>query len=242
MAASPLRRDLLAGTLAGALANAGLAAAHSLRTRGARDTLTLAGLILGPAALAEGWLVNRTGKLRHRSQPQVFGIPIPAFCGWYTIIYASESLTERLLDRAGLPDSARHWATPLGAALLATSLDLIFDPYCLAQGLWEWRDGGPYAAEVAGPNDGRGIPVANSVLWLSLTGCVTALSRRLTGSGSVPQGTPAGPSQRATIGVLLAYYLPAAGWALWRRQPRYLLYSALVPATVAAALLADRAG
>src|SRR4051812_25213017 len=152
MGAPPLRRDLLLGTLTGALANAGIAAAHSLRARGGRDSLTFAGLVIVPSALAEDWLVNSTGKLRPHSQPQVRGVPVPAFCGWYTIVYASASLADRLLGRAGLPPSARRWATPLGAALLATSLDLIFDPYCLAQGLWEWRDGGPYAIAVAGPN------------------------------------------------------------------------------------------
>ena len=74
---------------------------------------------------------------------------LPALAGRYTITYA-----------AGVVERRRR---RLRTAPLTTGLALNLDPYCFDRALWEWRDGGPYAAEVAGPNGQSGILLANCV-------------------------------------------------------------------------------
>jgi hypothetical protein len=231
-----------------ALLSAGLIVGQSVRTRGVRRTALFAGLGLGLPALAEAYAVTLRRDLRHHMQPQLKGVPLNAILGWYTITYAAFSLLESSGTRYGLDRGAQCWALPPGTAAVATSLDLILDCVGLDLGLWEWSRGGPYAPEVVGPNGQHGIPVANFVGWLALTGSVTGcyllLEPRLS-EGPPPRGTagqrPATAGRTAAL-VLLPYYLAGAGWALGRRRPRYLLYSALCPLVLAQALTARERG
>ncbi len=222
-------------TLFGTTLNAALALGHSLRARGGRRTAIFAALALGLPTLAEWHAVNIDRGLRHHTRPQLGGVPLGAALGWCVIASATHALVEDLLAGTEIDAATRRWATPVGAALVATSLDFALDPLGLALGLWEWRDGGPYAREITGPNGQKGIPVSNYVAWLSLIGGVTALY------GVLGDRQPAPPransaTTRDTVQLLLPYYLPAALWAFGQRQPKYLLYSALFPLTIALAL------
>ena len=231
-----------------ALLNAGVIASQSVRTRGVRRTALFAALGLGLPALAEAYAVTLRRDLRHHMQPQFKGVPLNAILGWYTITYAVFSLLESIGTRHGLDRPVQRWVLPPSTAAVATNLDLILDCVGLDLGLWEWSRGGPYAPEVVGPNGQHGIPVANFVGWLALTGSVTGcyllLEPRL-GEGSPWRGTagrrPATVGRTAAL-VLLPYYLAGAGWALGRRRPRYLLYSALCPLVLAHALTARGRG
>jgi hypothetical protein len=231
-----------------ALLSAGLITGQSVRTRGVRRTALFVGLGLGLPALAEAYAVTLRRDLRHHMQPQLKGVPLNAILGWYTITYAVFSLLEDIGIRHGLARRVPCWALPPSTAAVATSLDLILDCVGLDLGLWEWSQGGPYAPEVVGPNGQHGIPVANFVGWLALTGSVTGcyllLEPRL-GEGPPPRGTagqrPATAGRTAAL-VLLPYYLGGAGWALGRRRPRYLLYSALCPLVLADTLTARGRG
>lgn len=238
MRARPLDPRLNAGMAFGALVNIGLTIAQSLRTRGPRGAAVFAALGLGVPSAAEWLAINVSKELRHHSRPQLAGVPLNATAGWYTIAYATFTLTEHLLERAGASARVRRWAAPIGTALLATSLDLLLDPYGLAHGMWEWRDDGPYAAEIIGVNGKRGVPTANFLGWLGLTSGVTFLYGLLHGDRQAKTPIAARTARDATC-LLLTYYLPAAIWALRHRQPRYLLYSA--PFALAVAIgLADR--
>lgn len=221
-------------SLLGTTINTALALRHSLRARGGRGTARFAMLGLGLPTLAEWYAVNASRGLRHHSRPQVLGVPLNAALGWWSIASATQILVDSTLAEYGASDATRRWATPVGAAVVATSLDLALDPFGLALGLWEWRDGGPYAAEIVGPNGRSGIPLGNYLAWLSLIGGVAALygvsARQQTSQATDPR------ARREAVQILLPYYLPAVIWALWQLQPKYLLYSALCPLVIACAL------
>lgn len=227
-----------------ALLQAGLTVGHSLRARGARRTALFAALGLGLPALGEYLGVNALRALRHHTQPQVKGVPLGAVLGWYNIGYATFAMLESILTQVGLDASRRRWAVPAGTALAATSLDLLIDCFGLDQGMWEWNGDGPYASEIAGPNGRRGIPLMNFAGWLELTGGVTAAYETLAGGSQDQVDTPGAAGStaagRTAALLLLPYYLPAAAWAFWRRKPRFLLYSALFPITMALALTGGR--
>jgi hypothetical protein len=222
-----------------ALLTASLTAAESVRTRGVQRTALFAAVGLGLPALAEGYAVTLRHELRHHMQPQLQGAPLNALLGWYTITSAVFSVLESLGSRHGLPRRVQRWVLPPSTAAVATSLDLLLDGMGLDLGLWEWRQGGPYAPEVVGPNGQRGIPVSNFVGWLALTGGVTGgylLLEPCLGAAPTPQA-PATAGRTAAL-VLVPYYLASAGWALGRRRPHSLLYSALCPLILADALTA----
>jgi hypothetical protein len=239
MTGKTLNPHLSTATFVGTLLNAGLALRHSLRARGTRGTVIFAALGIGLPALGEYYAVNIDRGIRHHSRPQVRGVPINAALGWWAIASTTHALVADLLTRHGASEATRRWATPIASALVATSLDLVLDPYGLASGIWEWRDDGIYAREITGPNGRSGIPAGNYFAWLTLVGGVVALHGAITRHEPDPVAPPG--AHRDAVAILLAYYLPAALWAIATRRPRYLLYSALLPATIALALRPRRA-
>lgn len=238
-ARGPIAPWLNAVSLLGSVVNAGLALRHSLRARGGRNTAIFAALGIGLPTLGEWYAINIDRTLRHHSGPQVRGVPLNASVAWWTIASATLALTEEIVARSGASESVRRWATPVGSALVATSLDLVLDPYGLANGFWEWHDDGAYAREITGANGRSGIPVGNYLSWLALIGGVTALYGALTRRAAPRAAAPG--TARDVAGILLSYYFPAALWALKERRPRYLLNAALFPAAIAVALWPRRA-
>jgi uncharacterized membrane protein len=207
---------------------AGLSLAHSLRTRGLRRTLLFA--VLGNAIpiLGELLAINGLKVLRHHARPQAGGVPLAIALGWYNVGYGTFAVMESIMSAADPPEGARSWALAPATALAATSLDLLLDPYGLDLGLWEWSGDGRYAAEVRGPNGRRGVPLLNYAGWLGLITGVTLAYRRLDpGRNAADARADGGPeAARGAALLLLSYYLPAAAWALERRRPKYLIYSA----------------
>lgn len=204
----------------------------SIRARGVRRTLLflLPGLALPTAG--EYHAINRLGILRHHLQPQVKGLPFAIGLGWYTTSYNTFVLLESLAEQHRLTGRRRHILLPLATALTATSLDLVVDVALLDQGYWEWRDGGPYAREISGPNGQQGIPLANYSGWLALVGTVTALYLVLEDrEHQVERPDPATSSMRARQAalILVPQYLGAVVWELRRRRWRHIAYSLLFP-------------
>jgi uncharacterized membrane protein len=214
-----------------ALLLSGLSFVHSLRARGLRRTLLFAGPGLGLPILGEYVAINTLKLLRHRTEPEFAGVPVAIALGWYNVGYGTFAMMESILSRTGSAAGNPGRALSPATALVATSLDLLMDPCGLDLGLWEWNGDGRYAAEVAGPNGKRGVPLLNFAGWLGLTASVTTAYQRLD-----PPHEAAVPPRRGVAGspeagrdaalVLLSYYLPAAAWALRRRRRKYLLYSA----------------
>jgi uncharacterized membrane protein len=204
------------------VAVAGLSVAHSLRTRGLRRTLLFAAPGIAIPILGELLAIKGLKLLRHHARPQAGGVPLAIALGWYNVGYGTFAVMESIMDADGLDDE-RSWALAPATALAATSLDLLLDPYGLDLGLWEWSGDGRYAAEVRGPNDNRGVPLLNYAGWISLITSVTLACRRLDPEHNAPNAAAAG---RGAALLLLSYYLPAAAWALRRRRPKYLIYSA----------------
>jgi hypothetical protein len=210
---------------------AALGVVHSLRIRGLRRTLLFA--VPGSAipTLSELVAVNVVKVVRHHAQPQVRGVPLAIVLLWYNVCYGSLILVKGNTNRTEPHISKESLALAPAVALVATSLDLLLDPFGLDQGLWEWSGDGPYASEVEGPNGKRGVPLLNFAGWIALTTSVTLAYQRLeTGRNAAYTSDPGdtgGPgSQRAAALLLLSYYLPAAVWALTRGKRRHLLYSA----------------
>jgi len=222
----------LSGALtAHSLLGAGLSAAHSLRARGLPRTLLFGALGSGIPILGELLAVNVLKVLRHHARPQAGGVPLAIALGWYNVGYGTFAMMESILSRPGSRGGKQGRALPPATALAATSLDLLMDPCGLDLGLWEWSGDGRYAAEVAGPNGKRGVPLVNFAGWLGLTASVTTAYQRLDppGDAGVPLRRGGAGSLGAGCGaalLLLPYYLPAAAWALRRRRRKYLLYSA----------------
>ncbi len=210
---------------------AGLSVAHSLRTRGLRRTLLFAGPGLGLPILGEYLAVNALKLLRHRTEPEIAGVPLAVALGWYNVGYGTFAVMESIMDAADPNGGKRSWVLAPATALAAMSLDLLLDPCGLDRGLWEWSGDGHYATEVRGTNGKRGVPLLNFAGWLGLTASVTTAYQRLD-----PLGDEGVPPRRGVAGspeagrdaalLLLSYYLPAAAWALRRRRRKYLLYSA----------------
>jgi uncharacterized membrane protein len=200
--------------------------AHSVRARGWRRSLLLLALGTALPVVAEYTAINRQGLLRHHVEPQVKNVPLFVVGGWYLCVYATYAMLERVLADAGLRGSRA--LLPLSTALVAADFDLLADAFGLDQGLWEWRDGGPYAAEIAGVNGQSGIPVGNYVGWLVLAGGVTGLCGLIGGDAVKPEQPGAAGSaqagQQAAL-LILPQYLGAAGWALRTGRWRYLLLS-----------------
>jgi len=185
----------------------------------------------GVGAVAEYLAVNVTKVVRHHSRPQVLGVPIAALMSWFAITYAAYASVERVLGpiRSGT-GRRHHLAQSLSTAAVATSLDLLLDPYGLEQGLWEWNIPGSYALDVVGPNTMRGVPWANFAAWLALTAGISRLYALVDSAEPIRHRRSAGDWGPF---LLLAYYAPAALWATRTRRPRLLLYSALIPVTLA---------
>jgi uncharacterized membrane protein len=211
-----------------------LAFRHALRIGGLSTAVLFAAIGLGTGVTAEWVGVNVTRVVRHHAKPQIRGVPVAAAVSWFVISYGSYAVVSRLLSSV-LPSSDRmRTFTALGTAVMATSLDLVLDPYGLDLGLWEWNVRGSYARDVIGPNSSPGVPWLNFVSWLVLTAATGwmyfGLDRRR------PNSRP--NSRRAWFGscLLLPYYLPAAFWAARTRRWRLVAYSAFTPAVIAAAM------
>jgi uncharacterized membrane protein len=213
-----------------ALVVACLSAAHSLRARGLRRTLLFAALGSAIPFLGELLAIHVSKVIRHHARPQVGGVPLAVALGWYNVGYNAFTVTEHLLARVGLAGGKGERVLAPAAALAATNLDLLLDPCGLDLGLWEWRRGGPYAAEVKGPNGRSGIPALNFAGWIGLISGVALAYRRLASGAPRPAGG------RGPALLLLSYYLPAAAWAARRRRRKYLIYSAPFAAVLLAAL------
>ncbi len=212
---------------------AGLSVAHSLRTRGLRRTLLFAMLGHAVPVFVEYLAVNVMTLLRHRTDPQCKGVPLVVALGWYNVIYGTYALMESIfLNRAGSDKAKRSSALSAGTAVIATSLDLLVDPFGLDLGLWEWSRHGAYATEIEGPNRKHGVPLLNFVGWLGLVTGVTLAYQHFNPDDEIAHALGPGAAGSREAGrnaslLLLPYYLPAAMWALKRRQPKYLLYSGL---------------
>lgn len=200
---------------------AALNLADSVRTRGPLHAATLFALSTGLPAFGEVLVTGPFGLLRHRTRPRIGGVPIAILLLWYNVICGAHAATERALIQSPLSANQRREALPVGTALVATSLDFVMDPFGLDAGLWEWKVDGAYAPEVVGNNGHRGVPVLNYLGWiLVVMGVVLAYLRLF------PRG---GTGSRLPAISLLPHYLASAGWAIRRRKPAYLLYSALFP-------------
>ncbi len=224
-----------------AVVGAGLSLAHSLWARGFRRTLLFG--ILGHTipVLGEYLVVNVLKILRHHLKPQAKGIPLAVALGWYNVCYATFAMVESILNGTELDEAERSRSSWLGTALVATSLDLLVDPFGLDLGLWEWRDDGPYATEIEGPNGRHDVPLLNFVGWLGLTASVTLAYQSSNPEGDAADyssvGVAGGPEAgRLAALLLLPYYLVAVAWALKRGRRKYLFYSAPISAALCAAL------
>ena len=200
---------------------AALNLADSTRTRGPLRAATLFFLSTGLPAFGEVLVTGPFGLLRHRTKPRIGGVPLAILLLWYNVICGAYAAAERALARSPLGKSRQREALPFSAALAATSLDLVTDPFGLDAGLWEWEIDGAYAPEVVGKNGRRGVPVLNYWGWLVVVMGVLLVYARL-----FPESRPGG---RLPILLLMPQYLVSVGWAAKRRKPTYLLYSALFP-------------
>ena len=221
-----------------AIVMAGLSTAHSLWARGLRRTLLFATLGHAIPVLGEHLAVNVLRVLRHRIEPRSKGVPLAVALCWYNVAHGTVAVMESILNRAA-PNEDQRSRTLLapGTALVATSLDLLLDPFGLDHGLWEWSGDGAYATEIEGPNGKHGVPPLNFVGWLGLITSVTLAYQRLNPDDEIARPLQPGAADSPQVArtaalLLLPYYLPAAVWALKRRKPKYLLYSA--PFSVAA--------
>ena len=218
-----------------ALVLTGLNIAHSLRVRGLRRTLLFAVLGTTIPLLSELLAVNVLKVLRHHGRPQVGGVPLAIALGWYNVAYGTFAVMESILSATGAHGEKRNGALAPAAALAATNLDLLLDPFGLDLGLWEWSGDGPYAAEVEGPNSKRGVPLLNYAGWIALTTSITLSYQRLALDAG-PSHPRASSSGHGAALLLLSYYLPALAWAVKRRRWKCLLYSAPFAAMLWAAL------
>ena len=206
--------------------------ADSARARGLPRAAALFALATGLPAIGEALITGPLGLLRHRTKPRIGGVPVAILLLWYNVVCGTLAATERTLARSPLGEARRREALPISTALVATSLDLLTDPFGLDAGLWEWKVNGAYAPEITGNNGHRGVPVLNYLGWLVVvTGVVLGYVRLF------PEGRPGG---RLPILLLLPNYLASAVWTVKNRRTVHLLYSALFPLAVCLGLQEER--
>jgi uncharacterized membrane protein len=212
---------------------------HSLRTRGLRRTLLFGALGNAIPILGELLAIHVLKVIRHHIQPQISDVPLAIALGWYNVGYGTLAIVNGAFNAGDKPRATKSLIPTV--ALVATSLDLLLDPFGLDVGLWEWSEDGPYAPEVKGPNGKRGIPMLNFAGWIALTSGVMLAYQHLRTRGDATEaaeseigGVP-GAEQSAAL-LLLSYYLPAAVWAMKQGRRKYLLYSAPFATTLCAAL------
>jgi uncharacterized membrane protein len=218
---------------------AALSFVHSLRTQGLRRTLLFAALGNAIPILGELLAIHVLKVIRHHIQPQSRGVPLAIVLGWYNVGYGTLAAVNSAFNDGDKPRATKSLIPTV--ALVATSLDLLLDPFGLDVGLWEWSEGGPYAPEVKGPNGKRGIPVLNFAGWIALTSGVMLAYQRLRPRGDVTDAAElengcGSSAERSAALLLLSYYLPAAVWAMKQERRKYLLYSAPFATTLCAAL------
>src|SRR5262249_5450944 len=154
----------------------------SLQIRGPGRSLRLLGVCLAVASAGEVLAIRGTRTLRHHSRPQVGGVPLLLPFGWYAFVAPAYGLAQAAAGDHG------PLAVAAAPAVLAVATDVANDPWGLASGYWEWRDGGPFVPDVVGPNGVAGIPVENFVGWLVIPGVVALLGEA---------GRPAGEAAAA---------------------------------------------
>jgi len=212
---------------------------HSLRTRGLRRTLLFGALGNAIPILGELLAIHVLKVIRHHIQPQTRSVPLAIALGWYNVGYGTLAAVSGAFNDGDKPRATKSLA--LTVALVATSLDLLLDPFGLDLGLWEWSEDGPYAPEVKGPNGKRGIPMLNFAGWITLSTSVTLAYQHLQTRGDASKAAESengggSSAERSAALLLLSYYLPAAVWALKQGRCKYLLYSAPFATTLCAAL------
>jgi len=230
-----LSKSILAYCLAHSVVNA----LWITRRWGRGNAARLAAIGVGLPALAEVWFTSLDKILRHRMEPRVLGVPLAIPLLLFNAIFGSVAATEPTLTRLRLDERKKRSLLAPSTALVATSLDLVMDCFGLDQGLWEWNLDGPYAAEIEGDNGRNGIPFLNFFGWIFLVAVVVLLCQSLTQTEEAEDTQrPRGQSgvERLSVAMLLPYYLVSVIWAIKERRPRYLLYSVVFPATLAAAL------
>ena len=194
-----------------------LALLPSLVIRGPRRSLQLLAASLLIATGAEALAIRGTRTLRHHSHPQIGDLPIPILLSWYAVLAPSYGLAQAAVGERS------PGIVSLITALLATATDLAIDPWGLASGYWEWRDGGAYLPDLVGPNGVAGIPVSNYVSWLVIAGSVAWLTElgRATAEGEAAR-------RRRTLLLLLYWLLGVGGvhWAATQQRWRLLAASA----------------
>jgi uncharacterized membrane protein len=226
---SELDHRLSKALTAHSLIVAALNVVHSLRTRGFRRTLLFGALGNGIPILGELLAIHVLKVIRHHIQPQTRGVPLAIALGWYNVGYGTLVVVNSAFNDGDKPRATKILAPTV--ALVATSLDLLLDPFGLDLGLWEWSEDGPYAPEVKGPNGKRSIPMLNFAGWITLSTGVTLTYQHLRTRGNATEaaeseiGGVQGAERSAAL-LLLSYYLPAAAWALKRGRRRYFLFSA----------------
>ena len=209
------------------------------RRWGWRNGAQLSSIGVGLPALAEVWFSSIDKILRHRMEPRIFGVPLGIPLLLFNVIFGSLAATEPVLARLRLDEAQRETLLAPTTALVATSLDLVMDCYGLDEGLWEWNLDGPYASEIEGPNGRNGIPLLNYFGWVFLAVVVVLLFQYVTSDEEVasdeqPRRQPG--VERLSVVMLLPYYLVSVVWAIKKRKLRYLLYSAIFPTMLTAAL------
>jgi uncharacterized membrane protein len=191
---------------------------NSLAIRGVRRSLTLLGISLAVATAGEVLGIRVARSLRHHSRPQVGGLPVLLPLAWYAAVAPAYGLAQGALGkRSGA-------AVAVATALLATATDLANDPFGLASGYWEWRDGGSDLSDVRGANGMPGTPVGNYAGWLLIAGTVALLAERGREPGEV-EGARRRRTQSLTAHLTVA--APGLLWALRERRWKLLALSAL---------------
>ena len=120
---------LLAATM---LVSAVLGVAHSLATRGRRDTIWLVVTGVGFGYLFPFTDINLFGHYTFHGKLTVFNFPLHLGFSWFALYYMSFCLSEYLLGR-----QARRWLVALLAGLIFGLLEAQWDPTLLHLGIME---------------------------------------------------------------------------------------------------------
>ncbi len=103
--------------------------------------------------------------------PRLFGVPVVVAAAW-----AGMGLAAYAVARAAVP--GRRWLRLAVGALALTAWDLFLDPQMVRQGVWVWREDGPY----------HGIPWSNFAGWLLVSLAIMAVLDRVAGAGLAGRG------------------------------------------------------
>lgn len=134
---------------------------HSIKSLGPNKTIVFLTIVLVVGLTVERVLAQ--GLTHNLGGMQLGSVPILILTSWWTVVYYSMALTNKLFARKSA--LILLVASDTSAAL---GFDIVVDPIANWLGIWKWNPPGVFF----------GVPLENFLLWIVAVGTISIVMRR----------------------------------------------------------------